>query len=74
MGPSYDDTGFEQGGINSGDYYKLYKKEQLTTTQKSTLGVKIKSSVISSGGLVDDVVDLANTIDDLRLLVALTIS
>ena len=74
MGPSYDDTGFEQGGINSGDYYKLYNNEQLTTAQKSTLGVNIKSSVISSVGLADDVVDLANTIDDLRLLVALTVS
>ena len=29
LGPSRDITGFEQGGINSGDFYKLYNNEQL---------------------------------------------
>ena len=33
MGPSNDQTGFEQGGINSSDYYKLYNNEQLQIAQ-----------------------------------------
>ena len=41
MGPAKDDTGFEQGGINSSDYYKLYNNEQLTTAQSTKLGVAI---------------------------------
>ena len=72
MGPAKGGSGFEQGGINSGDYYKLYNNEQLTTTQNSKLGVNIKSSVISSVGQADDVIHVANTIDDLNLLVAMT--
>ena len=31
LGPAVDETGFEQGGITSGDYYKLYNNEQLDT-------------------------------------------
>ena len=58
--------------INSGDYYKLYNNEQLSTTQSSKLGVDIKSSVISSVGQADDVIHVANTIDNLRLLVTIT--
>ena len=71
MGPAKDGTGFEQGGINSSDYYKLYNNEQLSTTQSSKLGVDIKSSVISSVGQADDVIHVANTIDNLRLLVTI---
>jgi hypothetical protein len=72
MGPARDDTGFEQGGINSSDYYKLYNNEQLITAQRSNLGVDIKSSVISAIGQADDVIHVANTIDDLHLLVTIT--
>ena len=72
MGPSKDDTGFKQGGINSSDYYKLYNNEQLTSAQSSKLGVDIKSSVISAVGQADDVVHVANTVDDLNLLVTIT--
>ena len=50
MGPSHDQTGFEQGGINSGDYYKLYNNEQLQLAQDSLLGVDIKSSIVSAIG------------------------
>ena len=45
LGPARDDTGFEQGGINSGDFYKLYNIEQLKNEQRSALGVDIDSSV-----------------------------
>ena len=31
MGPAEDVTGFEQGGINSSDYYTLYNNIQLIT-------------------------------------------
>ena len=72
MGPAGDDTGFEQGGINSSDFYKLYNNEQLASSQRSRLGVNIRSSVISSIGQADDVIHAANTIDDLRLLATIT--
>ena len=72
MGPSHDDTWFEQGGINSGDYYKLYNNEQLETAQRSELGVNIGSAVISDVAQADDVLLLARTISDLHLLATLT--
>ena len=72
MGPAKDDTGFEQGGVSSSDFYKLYNNEQLISTQRSGLGIDIKSSIISSIGQADDVVHVANTVDDLHLLATLT--
>ena len=33
MGPIKDQLGVEQGGANSGDYYKIFGKEQLETSQ-----------------------------------------
>ena len=72
LGPATDDTGFEQGGINSGDYYKLYNNEQLTSAQSSGLGVNIGSSTVSAVGQADDVGLLANDLDSLRLLARLT--
>ena len=66
------DTGFEQGGINSGDYYKLYNNEQLKAAQSSSLGVNIGSSVVSSVGCADDVILATNDIFSLRLLATLT--
>ena len=55
MGPAKDGTGFEQGGINSSDFYKLYNNEQLKSAQDSKLGVDIESQVISGVGQADDV-------------------
>ena len=72
MGPASDETGFEQGGINSSDYYKLYNNSQLNDAQSSQLGVNIESSVISAVGQADDVILLVNDLYDLRLLVKLT--
>ena len=48
MGPAKDDTGFEQGGINSSDFYKLYNNNQLKTAHESELGVDIDSCIISA--------------------------
>ena len=72
MGPAPDMTGFEQGDINSGDFYKLYNNQQLKTAQSSSLGVNLVSSTISAVGQADDVVLVANDLDSLRLLAALT--
>ena len=51
MGPIKDEKGFEQGGANSGDYYKVYGKEQLSTAQASRFGVKLGNQTISAIGL-----------------------
>ena len=72
LGPAQDDTGFEQGGVNSSDYYKLYNNEQLSCAQKSGLGVGIGNSTISAVGQADDVILMASTIHDLHLLATLT--
>ena len=72
LGPAKDMTGVEQGGINSGDYYKLYNNSQLKTAQSSSLGVDINSSIVSAVGQADDVILAANTVDNLMLLGNLT--
>ena len=72
MGPAKDQTGFEQGGINSSDYYKLYNNEQLKSAQESSLGVDIGSGVIAAVGQADDVILLAPSPYRLQLLVMLT--
>ena len=69
MGPAEDVTGFEQGGINSSDFYKLYNNEQLVTAQGSYLGACIGSAVISAVGQADDVILMSNDIYSLHLLV-----
>ena len=72
IGPAPDITGFEQGGINSSDYYKLYNNSQLDTAQRSGLGVDMGSGIVSAIGQADDVILCANSINDMRLLVTLT--
>ena len=72
MGPASDMTGFEQGGMNSSDYYKLYNNDQLTTAQCSGLGVDIGSGIVSAVGQADDVILMSNDIYDLHLLVKMT--
>jgi len=72
MGPAEDITGFEQGGVNSSDFYKLYNNEQLDVAQSSELGVDIGSSVISAVGQADDVILVSNDLHALKLLLKLT--
>ena len=72
MRPADDNTGFEQGGVNSIDYYKLYNNEKLSVTQRSELGTNIGSGTISAVGQADDVLLLADDIFSLKLLVILT--
>ena len=72
MGPATDITGFEQGGVNSSDFYKLYNNEQLKTAQESKLGVDIGSGVISAIGQADDVMLASHNLYSLQMLVSLT--
>ena len=41
MGPIHDEQGLEQGGVNSSDLYKIFGKEQLSSAQRSSLGVPL---------------------------------
>ena len=72
MGPIQDNIGLEQGGINSGDFYKLYNNEQLDTAQRSELGVQISGVTVSSIGDADDVVLCTNDIHKLQCLLLLS--
>ena len=72
MGPAEDITGFEQGGVNSSDFYKLYNNEQLKSAQESELGVEIGSGVVSAIGQADDVLLVSGSLHSLQLLVYLT--
>ena len=66
MGPIKDEHGVEQGGTNSGDYYKIYSNENLVTAQKSSQGIDLGNSlVISEIGLADDSVSCANKLSKL---------
>ena len=63
MGPIRDEFGLEQGGVNSGDYYKLYNNDLLSSTQLSEQGVNLGyKRVISSIGLADDTALVANSL------------
>ena len=74
LGPSKDDTGVEQGGVPSGDFYKVHNNEQLLSAQASNQGVNIGSSTISSAGQADDVMLPSNDIFSLQNLINLTTS
>ena len=69
-----DDTGVEQGGVSSGDFYKVHNNEQLISAQSSQQGVDIGSNIISSVGQADDVLLISNDIYSLQNLVHLTTS
>ena len=71
MGPTLDNIGFEQGGIGSSDYYKIYSKSHLSTTQASKLGTNLGSSVVSSVGLADDTILVSDDIHNLQCLLHL---
>ena len=73
MGPIKDELGVEQGGANSGDYYKIFGKEQLSTAQASGLGVGLFDQTISAIGQADDTVLLSNCLHSLQNLLHLTL-
>ena len=74
MGPISDQVGVEQGGVNSGDYYKIYARNQLMMAQKSCLGVRLsKDIVISAVGQADDTVLVSNNLHNIQNLLQLSL-
>ena len=72
LGPAVDSTRFEQDGMNSGDFYKLYNNEQLKSAQNFKFGLNIDSSVVSPIGQADYVILAANDVFNLKILARLT--
>ena len=69
MGPIDDEVGLEQGGVNSGDVYKIFSKPQLQMAQDSRLGVQLCRNLnISAIGQADDTVLFSNNINSLQNL------
>ena len=74
MGPIHDQGGLEQGGVNSGDFYKIFGKNQLQLSQDSHLGVRLaRNLVISALAQADDTLHSSNNIHRLQNLVQLTV-
>ena len=74
MGPISDELGVEQGGVNSGDFYKIYAKSQLQMAQDSNLGVRLsKDLVISAIGQADDTLLVSNNLHSLQNLLQLSL-
>ena len=74
MGPIRDEIGVEQGGVNSGELYKIYSKPQLQMAQDSNLGVPLAPGiVISALGQADDTVLVSNDLHSLQNLLQLTL-
>ena len=74
MGPIHDELGVEQGGISSGDFYKIYSKKQLQLAQSSRLGVKLaRELVVSAIGQADDTLLVSNCLHSLQNLLQLSL-
>ena len=74
MGPIEDQGGLEQGGVNSGDFYKIFGKKQLQLAQDSGLGVQLARNInISAVGQADDTLHTSNNIHRLQNLLQLTL-
>ena len=74
MGPISDQVGVEQGGVSSGDFYKIYARSQLQMAQDSHLGVKLsKTLAVSAIGQADDTVLVANNLHSLQNLLQLSL-
>jgi hypothetical protein len=74
MGPISDQVGVEQGGVNSGDFYKIYARSQLQMAQDSSLGVKLsRDLIISAIGQADDTALVSNNLHSLRNLLQLSL-
>ena len=75
MGPVLDEHGLEQGGINSGDLYKMYNNDLLKKVQKSKQGVSLGDGlIVSCVGQADDVCLLSNDLHSLNNLLQLTLT
>ena len=73
MGPIQDQLGLEQGGVNSGDFYKVFGKSQLQMAQDSCLGIPLaKNLIISAIGQADDTLHVSNKIHNIQNLLELS--
>ena len=73
LGPIHDLQGVEQGGVPSGDLYKIYNNEQFDTAQESGLGITLNDLDVASIGQADDYVLVADNINSLKSILSLTI-
>ena len=74
VGPIFDEQGVEQGGINSGEFYKIFGKEQLENAQISGLGVPVYDLIISGIGQADDTALASNHPQSLLNLLRLSMN
>ena len=73
MGPIHDELGLEQGGPNSSEFYKLYNNEQLVTANNSGLGATVSGIAVASVGQADDTALVSHDIQQLQLLLNLSL-
>ena len=73
LGPVLDQQGVEQGGVPSGDLYKIYNNEQFDTAQESGLGITLHDLDVASIGQADDCVLVADNISSYKSILSLTI-
>ena len=74
MGSIHDRHGLEQGGVSSSDLYKTFGKEQVSTTQKSKLGVKLGKKITVLGiAFVDDTSLMSNKLKNVLFLLHINI-
>ena len=74
MGPRQDKLGVEQGGVNSGDFYKIYAKPQLQLAHDSQLGVCLTHKItISAIGQADNTLLVSNSLHNLQNLLQLSL-
>ena len=74
MGPINDQNGVEQGGLNSGKYYKVFGKPQLDLAQRSGLVITLLGNItVSAVGQADDTILISDNIYALKNLLQLTI-
>ena len=72
-GPINDELGVEQGGVSSGDLYKVYNNQQFQNLQESHLGIQVHGQEVAASGQADDAVLLSDDIHSLRFLLQLTL-
>ena len=70
----FDEQGVEQGGIKSGELYKIYNNEQLKVSQASPFGINIGDNKIAAIGQADDVALVSTDNHSLCFLLSLTMS
>ena len=72
MGPIHDRRGVEQGGVNSGDQFKLANNKELIITNCAGLGLDMGETSVGSIGVADDVALLSPNPHALQALLNLS--